>query len=210
MRLCFPFVTRSLLLFGFVFFAFLPSSTRQRKLAALLALTCATAPPSIIAPSLASPSASSLHSVMNFSKSDICCKSFLERCALTCSILQYAVSMNSVCNSSKIRIQTSASFAVGPMYFSSPLHRPSMILLLSTLTIAIPIAFLRRHKEGRLLRSLCAVPQSSASSVPYIPCIGPISSSRSSCTTDHPHARHLPRTPNREPSVVTLVTETFR
>ena len=36
-----------------------------------------------------------------------------------------------------------------------------------------------------------------ASEVPYIPCSGPISSSQSSCTTDHQHALHLPDTRNR-------------
>ena len=49
----------------------------------MLVLTCAITPPSIVAPSLASSSALSLPSAMNLSKRDICCISFLVRCALT-------------------------------------------------------------------------------------------------------------------------------
>ena len=47
------------------------------RLHTVLALACATNPPSNIAPSFASSSAFSLPSVINFSKSDVCCLPFL-------------------------------------------------------------------------------------------------------------------------------------
>ena len=158
------------------------SSTKQLKIAAycnaaytsslsswtVLDLTCATSPPSIIAPPSVSSSAFSLPFAMNLSKSVMCSISFLLRCALTCSTSSRIPSGWNLCNSSQIKIHKSAFFALKPMHLISLLHRPSMIPLLSTCTIVRPTAFVKRHKKAvssALVILRCT--SSSASSVPY-------------------------------------------
>ena len=90
------------------------------------------------------------------------------------------------------------------MHLISPLHSQSIIPFLSTCTVEGRIALLKRHKKA-VSSALFMVHRtsSSASCVPYIPCMGLISSSCFICPTDHPHALHLPDTLNRDPSVAT-------
>ena len=64
--------------------------------------------------------------------------------------------------------------------------------------------FLKNAEEGCQLHPLDrTLISSSASMEPYIQCKGPNSLSKSSCTTDQPHAPHFPAARRREPSVVT-------
>ena len=82
------------------------------------------------------------------------------------------------------------------MHLISPLHKVTMIPLLSTWTIIAPIPFLNsnqlRSLDGALYVKLCI-------QRPVHPVHWPLHL----WTTDHPHAPHLQDTPKREPCVAT-------
>ena len=138
---------------------------------------------------------------MNRSQSDITFFSFLDLCAFDMPHLQRVASVMDPAHLapdpepqvSVLRFWSNCTLSLSKThqsvaYCPRGLRWPKIILL--------------RTQKGRSALQMARCASNTASSVTYIPRIGPSLPSWSSCTTDEPHVLHLPH-PQREPFMET-------